>query len=222
MACSTMLPASRRCSKCARDAAAAPTRPRRSMLFLTTTGEEEELLGADYYARHPRVPIGQIVGDVDLDKPLLTCSQYKDVVAIGANHPAARWSQRRWRRCTIRTARRTRCPSKACYAHGPRTSCPGVRGLLDGSRTRHKAVRIRSAATRRGRRCRRRSIGRGRMRRGDAGRAMANARSPPCTLRGRLPQDTSRLQAARDGTSRHASRQITPILRDEHDQRERL
>jgi Zn-dependent M28 family amino/carboxypeptidase len=69
----------------ARAAAAAPDKPRRSILFLASTGEEKGLLGADYYARHPTVPIGQIVGNVDLDMPLLLYP-FTDVIAFGANH----------------------------------------------------------------------------------------------------------------------------------------
>jgi Zn-dependent M28 family amino/carboxypeptidase len=69
----------------ARAAAAAPNKPRRSILFLASTGEEKGLLGADYYARHPTVPIGQIAGNVDLDMPLLLYP-FTDVVAFGANH----------------------------------------------------------------------------------------------------------------------------------------
>jgi Zn-dependent M28 family amino/carboxypeptidase len=69
----------------ARAAASAPDKPRRSMIFLATTAEEKGLLGADYYAHYPTVPITQIVGNVDLDMPLLTYS-FTDVIAFGANH----------------------------------------------------------------------------------------------------------------------------------------
>jgi hypothetical protein len=69
----------------ARAAASSPTPPRRSLLFLATTGEEKGLLGADYFARHPTVPIRQIVGAVGLDMPLLLYP-FTDVVAFGANH----------------------------------------------------------------------------------------------------------------------------------------
>jgi hypothetical protein len=69
----------------ARAAAAATDKPKRSMIFLATTAEEKGLLGADYYAHYPTVPIGQIVGNVDLDMPLLTY-EFTDVVAFGANH----------------------------------------------------------------------------------------------------------------------------------------
>lgn len=60
-------------------------RPRRSILFIANTGEERGLLGADYFAWHPTVPIKQIVAAVDLDMPLLTYD-FTDVVAFGADH----------------------------------------------------------------------------------------------------------------------------------------
>ena len=69
----------------ARAAATAATRPRRSIIFLASTGEEKGLLGADYFARHPTVPISSIVGNVDLDMPLLLY-HFTDLVAFGANH----------------------------------------------------------------------------------------------------------------------------------------
>jgi hypothetical protein len=69
----------------ARAATQDPNKPRRSLIFLASTGEEEGLLGADYYARHPTVPIASIVGDVDLDMPLLTY-HFTDVNAFGAEH----------------------------------------------------------------------------------------------------------------------------------------
>ena len=69
----------------ARAMAMAPDKPRRSIIFLASTGEEKGLLGADYFARHPSVPIRQIVGNVDLDMPLLLYP-FTDVIAFGADH----------------------------------------------------------------------------------------------------------------------------------------
>lgn len=69
----------------ARASTEATDKPRRSLIFLASTGEESGLLGADYYARHPSVPIDQIVGDVDLDMPVLTYA-FTDVTAYGADH----------------------------------------------------------------------------------------------------------------------------------------
>jgi Zn-dependent M28 family amino/carboxypeptidase len=59
--------------------------PRRSIVFLASTGEEKGLLGADYYAQHPTVPADKIVGNVDLDMPLLLYP-FTDVIAFGADH----------------------------------------------------------------------------------------------------------------------------------------
>ncbi|MGK2911143.1 MAG: M28 family metallopeptidase [Sphingobium sp.] len=69
----------------ARATAAAPTKPRRSIIFLASTAEERGLLGADYFARHPSVPGDRIVGNVDLDMPLLLYP-FTDVIAFGADH----------------------------------------------------------------------------------------------------------------------------------------
>lgn len=69
----------------ARAASEAPVRPRRSLIFIATTAEEKGLLGADYFARHPTVPIKAIVGNVDLDMPLLLYP-FTDVTAFGADH----------------------------------------------------------------------------------------------------------------------------------------
>ncbi|KKC24431.1 M28 family metallopeptidase [Sphingomonas sp. SRS2] len=69
----------------ARASATAASRPRRSLIFIATTGEEKGLIGADYYARHPSVPIASIVGNVDLDMPLLLY-RFTDVTAFGADH----------------------------------------------------------------------------------------------------------------------------------------
>ena len=68
----------------ARTFAEARKRPRRSILFLTVTGEEKGLLGAEYFARNPTVPLQKIVGDVDIDMPVLTYD-FTDVVAFGAD-----------------------------------------------------------------------------------------------------------------------------------------
>lgn len=69
----------------ARAMAASPQKPRRSVIFLASTGEEKGLLGADFYARHPGVAKGRIVGNVDLDMPVLLYP-FTDVIAFGADH----------------------------------------------------------------------------------------------------------------------------------------
>lgn len=59
--------------------------PRRSLLFLITTAEEKGKLGAEYFANHPTVPIERVVGNVDLDMPVLLYP-FTDVIAFGADH----------------------------------------------------------------------------------------------------------------------------------------
>jgi hypothetical protein len=41
--------------------------PRRSMLFLTVTGEEKGLFGSEYYTDHPVFPLEQTVADLNMD-----------------------------------------------------------------------------------------------------------------------------------------------------------
>ena len=65
----------------ARELAANP--PARSVIVLAVTAEEKGLLGADYYAHFPTVPIESIVANVNLDMPLLLYP-FTDVVAFGA------------------------------------------------------------------------------------------------------------------------------------------
>jgi Zn-dependent M28 family amino/carboxypeptidase len=60
-------------------------RPRRSVLFIAHTAEELGLLGADYWAAHPTVPIAQVAAAVDLDMPM-PLYQFTEVVAFGAPH----------------------------------------------------------------------------------------------------------------------------------------
>ena len=45
----------------------APQRPRRSVLFLFTTAEEQGLLGAEWYAQHPLVPVAKTAANINLD-----------------------------------------------------------------------------------------------------------------------------------------------------------
>lgn len=60
-------------------------RPRRSVLIVANTAEEKGLLGAEYFAHHPTVPIDRITAAIDLDMPMLTYD-FTDVVAFGATH----------------------------------------------------------------------------------------------------------------------------------------
>ena len=55
--------------------------PRRSVLFVAVTAEEKGLVGSEYFAVNPTVPIESIVGVVNLDMPLLLYD-FGDVIAI--------------------------------------------------------------------------------------------------------------------------------------------
>jgi Zn-dependent M28 family amino/carboxypeptidase len=69
----------------ARAFAALPKRPPRSILFLGVTAEEKGLLGSDYFAHHPTVPLANIVANVNCDF-LTGWWTPHDVVALGAEH----------------------------------------------------------------------------------------------------------------------------------------
>jgi len=59
--------------------------PRRSILFVAVTAEEKGLVGSEYFAMNPTVPISAIVSEVNLDMPLLLYD-FGDVIAFGAEH----------------------------------------------------------------------------------------------------------------------------------------
>ena len=59
--------------------------PGRSVLFLAVTAEEKGLVGSEYFALHPTIPIDRMAGLVNLDMPLLLYD-FGDVIAFGAEH----------------------------------------------------------------------------------------------------------------------------------------
>jgi hypothetical protein len=64
--------------------AALEPRPKRSIVFLTVSGEERGLWGSEYYAKHPTVPMDQIVANVNVD---MVGRNWPDtIVAIGKEH----------------------------------------------------------------------------------------------------------------------------------------
>jgi hypothetical protein len=59
-------------------------RPKRSIVFLTVSGEEKGLWGSEHYAEHPTVPLPQIVANINID---MIGRNWKDsIVAIGREH----------------------------------------------------------------------------------------------------------------------------------------
>jgi Zn-dependent M28 family amino/carboxypeptidase len=69
----------------ARAFATAKTRPKRSILFVALTAEEDGLLGSSYLAQHPVTGSGLLVADVNLDMPILLYD-FQDVIAFGGEH----------------------------------------------------------------------------------------------------------------------------------------
>lgn len=63
--------------------------PRRSILFMTVTGEEKGLLGSDYYTQHPVFPLASTVVDLNIDMVGRRDPQHKDsapyVYVIGSD-----------------------------------------------------------------------------------------------------------------------------------------
>ena len=69
----------------ARVLAGLPKAPRRSVLFLFVTAEEEGLLGSDYFAQRPVEGAGKIVANVNIDMPLFLFP-LADLVAFGSEN----------------------------------------------------------------------------------------------------------------------------------------
>lgn len=59
--------------------------PRRSILFVATTGEERGLIGADYFAAFPTVARERIVAAISVDG-LMAFHDFEDIVSLGSDH----------------------------------------------------------------------------------------------------------------------------------------
>jgi len=59
-------------------------RPRRSIIFLTVSGEEKGLWGSRYFSEHTPVPVKQIVADLNID--MIGRNWPDTIVAIGKEH----------------------------------------------------------------------------------------------------------------------------------------
>jgi Zn-dependent M28 family amino/carboxypeptidase len=56
--------------------------PRRSLLFLATTAEEQGLLGSEYYGEHPLYPLSRTIVDINIDD-LNVLGRTTDMVMVG-------------------------------------------------------------------------------------------------------------------------------------------
>jgi hypothetical protein len=59
-------------------------RPKRSVLFLTVSGEEKGLWGSRYFSEHPTVPLKNVVADINID--MIGRNWPDTIVAIGKEH----------------------------------------------------------------------------------------------------------------------------------------
>jgi len=66
----------------ARAFAARPVAPKRSLLFLAVTAEEQGLLGSDYYTRHPIYPLNKTLAAINMDG-LNIYGRTKDLTVVG-------------------------------------------------------------------------------------------------------------------------------------------
>ncbi|MFO7692779.1 MAG: M28 family metallopeptidase [Vicinamibacterales bacterium] len=66
----------------ARAFAALPQAPKRSMVFLAVTAEEQGLLGSDHYARHPIYPLNRTLAAINMDG-LNIYGRTRDLTVVG-------------------------------------------------------------------------------------------------------------------------------------------
>ncbi len=59
-------------------------RPRRSLIFLTVSGEEKGLWGSRYFTEHPPIPLRDVVADLNID--MIGRNWPDTIVAIGREH----------------------------------------------------------------------------------------------------------------------------------------
>ena len=62
----------------------AGARPKRSIIFLTVSGEEKGLWGSRYFSEHPPVPLDHVVADLNID--MIGRNWPDTIVAIGKEH----------------------------------------------------------------------------------------------------------------------------------------
>ncbi|MDH5176581.1 MAG: M20/M25/M40 family metallo-hydrolase [Gammaproteobacteria bacterium] len=67
----------------ARVFAATKPRPERSLMFVAVTAEESGLLGSEYFAQNPPLPVAQMAGGLNMDN-LYAVGKTRDMTVIGA------------------------------------------------------------------------------------------------------------------------------------------
>jgi Zn-dependent M28 family amino/carboxypeptidase len=62
-----------------------PHPPKRSILFIAVTGEEQGLLGSEYYAQNPIYPLAKTAAEINMDG-LNVYGRTKDITIVGLGH----------------------------------------------------------------------------------------------------------------------------------------
>ena len=83
---------------------ALPVPPKRTVVFIATTGEEQGLLGAQYYVQHPLYPLRRTLANINIDG-INTWGPTKDVEIIGFGHSSMDDSVKKFAAMQGRTVR---------------------------------------------------------------------------------------------------------------------
>ncbi|HET6266661.1 MAG TPA: M28 family peptidase, partial [Acidobacteriota bacterium] len=75
----------------ARVLASSPTRPKRSMIFLSVTAEERGLRGSEYFGMHPSIPTSQLMLDLNFDA--IDVHGETDDIAVSGAERTSLWPQ---------------------------------------------------------------------------------------------------------------------------------
>ena len=64
---------------------------KRSILFMTFAGEEEGLLGSNYFVNHPSIPLSSIVGMINMDMIGRVTNNHVNVLGVGTSPQFKSW-----------------------------------------------------------------------------------------------------------------------------------
>ena len=92
-------------------------RPRRTLVFMTFSGEEEGLIGSNYYVNHPLVPLANTVAMINMD---MIGRMKNKTLTVGGIGTAEEW------RSMIESANLMQGMTVATAAGSPHRSSPGV------------------------------------------------------------------------------------------------
>ncbi|MDE3156419.1 MAG: M20/M25/M40 family metallo-hydrolase [Acidobacteriota bacterium] len=91
-----------------------PTPPKRSILFMAVTAEEQGLLGSEYYATHPIYPLAKTLADINMDA-MNVWGKTKDLTIVGLGNSQLDDYARRAAAAQGRVLRPDPTPEKGFY-----------------------------------------------------------------------------------------------------------